>query len=164
MYAIRMYATGRRGEAFVLKEDFAYLAIYLWRQSLKNINRQLSKEEARQFSSNDYYYLTTIYYLNKPNFSQIAESLGVTKPAVSLIIKKLARMGLIEKEQSRQDKRVFYIVLTEKGNRIIGGDEALYEWIDSMIRANIPSPQAYDQLEALLNKVVNKLGAEEDRE
>lgn len=148
----------------MLKEDFAYLAVYLWRQSLKNINRQLSKEEARQFSSNDYHYLTTIYYLNKPNFSQIAESLGLTKPAVSLIIKKLARMGLIEKEQSCQDKRVFYIVLTEKGNRIVGGDDALYESIDSMIRANIPSPQAYDQLEALLNKIVNKLGAEENRE
>lgn len=141
----------------MLKEDFASLANYLWRQSIKNINRLLSDEEANQFSSNDYYYLTTIYYLRRPNFSQLSESLGLTKPAVSLIIKKLTRMGLIHKEQSLEDKRIYYIVITEKGKRIIYGDELLYQSVEVLIKKYVPVKEQYEQLELMLHQVVHEL-------
>lgn len=147
----------------MLSKDFAHLANYMWRQSIKNINNLLSAEEASQFSSNDYYYLTTIYYLNRPNFSQVSESFGLTKPAISLIIKKLTRMGLLHKEQSQEDKRVFYIVVTDKGKRIIEGDEVLYEGIDVLIRKHVVHQEQYEQLELMLHRIVQELTAGEDK-
>lgn len=140
----------------MLKEDFAELANYLWSQSIKNINTLLSNEETAQFSSNDYYYLTTIYYLNRPNFSELSESLCLTKPAISMIIKKLTKMGLICKEQSQEDKRVFHLVITEKGKSIIDGDEALYEGIQALIHKYVPEKEHYEQLELLLHKIVKE--------
>lgn len=138
----------------MLRDNFAFICNYLWRESIRNLNNQLTETEAKRFSSNDYYYLTTIYYLQRPNFSQVAEALGLTKPAVSAIIGKLAGMGLIKKEQSEKDRRIYHISLTEKGKRIMEGDQALYEGFASIIKKNVSNAEQYAFIEALLDKIV----------
>ena len=141
----------------MIKDSFSFIANYLWRESIKNLNIYLTESEIKSFSSNDYYYLTTIYYMDKPNFSQLAEALKLTKPAISAIIRKLSNMGLIEKVQSEEDKRVFYICVTGKGKSIINGDEELYEKISILIRNIVVSDEKYKFLEDLLEEIVKNL-------
>lgn len=141
----------------MIKDSIAFIANYLWRESIKNLNQHLTESELKSFSSNDYYYLTTIYYLRKPNFSQIAEALKLTKPAVSAITRKLTNMGLIEKVQSETDKRMFYICITQKGQKIINGDEQLYEKIDLLIKSLVASDAKYKFVDTLLEEIVNSL-------
>lgn len=141
----------------MIKDSFAFIANYLWRESIKNLENHLTESEFKNFSSNDYYYLTTIYYMGKPNFSQVAEALKLTKPAISAMIRKLTKIGLIEKAQSQEDKRVYYICVTEKGKRIINGDEELYKKIDLLIKETLDSEEKYEFVETLLGEIVHSL-------
>jgi DNA-binding MarR family transcriptional regulator len=138
----------------MIKEQIAFIANYLWRQSINHLNSQLTETEIKNFSTNDYYYLTTIYHLGKPNFSQLADALKLTKPAISMIIKKLSSMGLIEKIQFAEDKRIYHISLTAKGKQIIDGDEELYEKIDLLVKKIVNSDEKYKELEKLFDELV----------
>jgi DNA-binding MarR family transcriptional regulator len=142
----------------MIKDDIAYIANFLWRESIRNLSLQLTEQEIKLFSSNDYYYLTTIYYMDNPNFSQLAGALKLTKPAISAIIRKLTGMGLIGKVQSAEDKRIFYIHVTEKGKKIIDGDNVSYERIDLLVRELVSSEEKYKIVEELLESIVDRLG------
>lgn len=141
----------------MIKVSVAFIANYLWRESIRNLSNYLTESELKSFSSNDYYYLTTIHYMGKPNFSQLAETLKLTKPAISVIIRKLSSMGLIEKIQSASDKRMFYICITPKGKNIIDGDEKLYEKIDLLIKNLVATDEKYKFVEVLLQDIVSSL-------
>jgi DNA-binding MarR family transcriptional regulator len=141
----------------MIADSFSFIANYLWRESINNLEKQLTLEEFRNFSSNDYYYLTSIYYLRNPNFSQVAEALNLTKPAISALIRKLSNMKLIEKIQSQEDKRVYNIVLTEKGEQIVKGDEKSYRKIDELIKSSLKDEEEYKRVEKLLIEIVNNI-------
>ncbi len=141
----------------MIKDSFAYIANYLWRESIRNINTNLTETEQKSFSSNDYYYLTTIYYLGRPNFSQIAEALNFSKPAISVLVRKLAQLGLIEKIQSEEDRRVYYVSVTPKGKSIIEGDQELYREFDILIQKLLSSREQYDFIDNLLEEIVRNL-------
>lgn len=141
----------------MIKNSIAYIANQLWMQSINNINAQLSESEAKKFSSQDYYYLTTIYYMEGPNFSEVAERLNLTKPAISAIVSKLSKMELVKKVQSAEDKRMFYMYLTDKGKKIVEGDEALYGKIESLIKNTIDDENKYKFFESVVGEIVKKL-------
>ncbi|MGE5627338.1 MAG: MarR family transcriptional regulator, partial [Solirubrobacterales bacterium] len=132
-------------------------ANYFWTESIKNINSELSESEVKKFSSQDYYYLTTIYYMNNPNFSEVAEKLNLTKPAISVIAAKLSKMGLLEKIQSKEDKRVYHMAVTKKGRRIVEGDEESYRRIEALIKNIIGDENKYKYIESILEEIVKKL-------
>lgn len=141
----------------MVHNSISFIANYLWRESIQNLSTHLTEAELKSFSSNDYYYLTTIYYMGRPNFSKLAETLRLTKPAVSAIIRKLSGMGLIDKVQSEEDKRMFYICITQKGKNIVDGDEQLYKEIDLLIKELVGNDEKYKSVEDLLEKIVGKL-------
>jgi DNA-binding MarR family transcriptional regulator len=144
----------------MITDNFAFISNYVCRESIKNLNKHLSESELKSFSNNDYYYLTAIYHLGKPNFSQIADELGLTKPAISILVKKLMKMNLIEKVQSEEDKRVYYISFTEKGKKIVEGDETLYLSLSSLIKSFLTDHEQYEFINTLLEKVVLSLKKE----
>jgi DNA-binding MarR family transcriptional regulator len=136
-----------------MEENFSNLVNLLWQECIQNLNNILSESETSRFSNNDYYYLLVIHSLQSPNFTQIAERLSVTKPAVSAIIRKLSNMNLVYKVQSTEDKRVFYVELSQKGKQILNGDREIYKWITDSI-----SEIASDERELrLIEKVVLEL-------
>lgn len=141
----------------MLKDSFSFIANYLWRESIKNLNKQLTEAELKNFSSNDYYYLTTIYYMGTPNFSQVAEALKLTKPAISVMIRKLTQMNFIEKVQSLEDKRVYYISVTKKGKSLIDGDEELYKNFDMQLKEILADHEKYTFVENLLEEIVHHM-------
>ncbi|MBT7887610.1 MAG: MarR family transcriptional regulator, partial [Deltaproteobacteria bacterium] len=67
---------------------------------------------------NQLHYLNIIDRTVGLTFTQFAELLKVTKPSVTEIINKLIRLNCVEKIQSPDDGRIFYIELTEKGRNI----------------------------------------------
>lgn len=50
--------------------------------------------------------------------SDLAQSLNITLPSVTVAINKLAKKGYVKKEKSLTDGRVVYVRLTDKGLRI----------------------------------------------
>lgn len=129
----------------------------VWEQCIQNLNTIMSKEDAARFSNNDYYYLTVIQSLKEPNFSQLAQRLQLTKPAISGMVRKLSQMGLVTKVQASQDKRVFYVRLTDKGTRILGGDQEVYDQIADTIRDIAKSDDEYEIVQRVFREVLEKM-------
>jgi len=140
----------------VIEKHFEYIANYLWQQSINNIDSILSNEEKKQFNITDYYYLTTIYNMDNPNLGEVAEKLKLTKPAISALVKRMIKNELIEKIQSNEDGRIYYLKVTEKGIKIIEGDNAVYSKLTGLI-SEIISEKQLKELDTLLDKVVKLL-------
>ena len=51
--------------------------------------------------------------------SQLAESLDLSKPTVTEMVKKFIKMGIVYKQSCPSDGRVYYLKLTEKGQQIV---------------------------------------------
>jgi DNA-binding MarR family transcriptional regulator len=140
-----------------MEEKFSTLVNLLWEECIRNLNTMLTEEEVNKFSNNDYYYLLVIHSLQKPNFSQIAEKLSLTKPAVSAIIRKLIHMNLVEKQQSLEDKRIYYVELTAKGKCILQGDNAVYQWVTDTIKDIAEDESELKIVERIITGLVEKL-------
>ncbi|WP_313071031.1 MarR family winged helix-turn-helix transcriptional regulator [Lacrimispora sp.] len=140
-----------------MQEKLSSLVNLLWQECIQNLNTILKEDEVNKFSNNDYYYLLVIHSLQKPNFTQIADKLSLTKPAVSVIIRKLQNLGLVEKMQSEEDKRVYYVELTNKGDSILQGDHAVYQWVSDMIIDIAEDEKEVLIMERIFSKLVERL-------
>lgn len=144
----------------LIEKHFEYISNYLWQQSINNINSILSTEEKKQFNITDYYYLTTIYNMSNPNLGEVAEKLKLTKPAISALVKRLVKNELIEKIKSDEDGRIYYLQVTEKGRKIIEGDNDLYLQFNNLISEMI-SEEQLKELDSVLDKIVTLLKTKE---
>lgn len=143
-----------------IEKHFEYISNHLWQQSINNIDSILSSEEKKQFNITDYYYLTTIYNMDSPNLGEVAEKLKLTKPAISALVKRLIKNDLIEKVQSNEDGRIYYLKVTKKGIKIIEGDNEVYSEFTKLI-GEIISKQQLKELDCLLGEVVKLLKTKE---
>lgn len=140
-----------------MEEKLSALVNLLWKECIQNLNSILEKDEINKFSNNDYYYLLVIQSLQTPNFSQIADELSLTKPAVSAIIRKLVNMNLVDKVQSQEDKRIHYVKLTKKGESILQGDNAIYKCVTNTIASIVPDKKELELFEGILTALLDKL-------
>lgn len=137
----------------MIEDSIAIITNYCWKESLDNINKILSDKQSINFNMNDYYYLTEIYQLGRPNLGELATKLNLTKPAISALTKRLERNDLIAKVQSEKDRRVYYLTLTEKGIKIIQGDNDLYSKL-SMLLKDLLTDEQLNMIDDLLLKIV----------
>ncbi|MCJ7735429.1 MAG: MarR family transcriptional regulator, partial [Anaerolineales bacterium] len=70
-------------------------------------SKAFEQEGFSEITMHQMLYLETIGRLNEPTFGELADQLGVTRPSVSGLIKKLIKLGYVEKTQSPEDGRVY---------------------------------------------------------
>ncbi|MFL7813894.1 MAG: MarR family winged helix-turn-helix transcriptional regulator [Anaerolineales bacterium] len=97
-------------------------------------------------------YLETIDFLGTPTFSELAEHLRVTLPSVSGIIKRLILLGYVQKQQSADDGRVYFLSLTEKGLRFNDLHDEVHKILAQRIIQNL-SEGEISELAELLSKI-----------
>ena len=97
-------------------------------------------------------YLETIDFLGTPTFSDLAEHLRVTLPSVSGIIKRLIHLGYVQKQQSADDGRVYFLSLTEKGLRFNDLHDEVHKILAQRIIKNLKDEEIEDLAE-LLSKI-----------
>lgn len=68
---------------------------------------------------------------------EIGEELGITKGAVSQQIKKLIENKIVKKEISETDKRVSYLVLTEKGRSFYKEHQEIKKIFEKELEENL---------------------------
>ena len=106
-----------------MQKYFELIAAYLWKESVKNLNSKLSDVENLRFTANDYYYISVIHCLVSPTPSEVALYLNITKPAITVFIKRMIKLDLLEKKNSKTDKRIYHILLTSKARSIVEYDK-----------------------------------------
>ncbi len=80
-------------------------------------SKAFEQEGFSDITMNQMHYLETIAMLSNPTSGDLADSLSVTRPSVSAIVKKLIETGYLTKTKSKIDGRVYYLYLTDKGLR-----------------------------------------------
>ena len=140
----------------MISEHLESIGNYFWHEFTLRINDLICNEEVEDFNIGDYYYLIAIHNMGCPNLGQVANELHLTKPAISALVKRLQHCNLVEKIQSEEDRRVFYLKLTERGTKIVEGDSKIYSNLETMISDAI-TPSQVQALDCLLEVVSSVL-------
>ena len=108
-------------------------------------------EEFKDITNNDMHIIEAIGVEEPRNMSVIANKLNITLSTLTTNMNGLEKKGYIRRERSREDKRVVYITLTEKGRK------AFYHHRDfhkKMIRAMVKD-LSKEELEILYRCLTN---------
>lgn len=111
-------------------------------------------EEFRDITNNDMHIIEAIGVGEHRNMSAIAHGLSVTVSTLTTNMNGLEKKGYIVRERSLEDKRVVYVVLTEKGKK------AFYHHRDfhkKMIKA-IMKDLSEEEMEILYRCLLNLTG------
>ncbi len=74
-------------------------------------------EEYRDITNNDMHIIEAIGVEEPRNMSVIAHRMSVTVSTLTTNMNGLEKKGYIRRERSSEDKRVVYVILTEKGRK-----------------------------------------------
>ncbi|MGN0166730.1 MAG: MarR family winged helix-turn-helix transcriptional regulator [Acetatifactor sp.] len=111
-------------------------------------------DEYKDISNNDMHIIEAIGVAEPRNMSVIAHRLSVTVSTLTTNMNGLEKKGYIRRERSQEDKRVVYVLLTEKGKK------AFYHHRDfhkKMIKA-IEKDLSEDEMEILYRCLKNVSG------
>ena len=63
--------------------------------------------------------LEMLYHKGDQSVQKIAEKILVTSGTITYVINKLEKKNLVVRRKCEKDKRIFYVSLTEEGNKLI---------------------------------------------
>jgi len=118
-------------------------------------SKAFEQEGFSDITMNQMHYLETIASIDDPTSAHIAEKLGVTRPSVSTIVKKLVDAGYLTKTRSEIDGRIYYLHLSPKGLRF----NELHNEVHSILARRIIENLSQDEIEslaALLGKITDE--------
>ncbi|MDW7663203.1 MAG: winged helix-turn-helix transcriptional regulator [Bacillota bacterium] len=117
---------------------------------MKNQNQAVSKLEFRL--------LHTVYRHEKLMITEVSELLNISLPNCSRYVKTAIEDGYIKKQIDLDDKRIYYISLTEKGRSIV--ESTLINFTDDMgqqlVDLDVKSLERLNQSISDLNNVINE--------
>lgn len=128
---------------------------------------KMALHELQAMNENDYYqglsyhsmlYINVISQIEKCTLSMLSELLCVTKSAVTLKVNELVKANAVEKVQSEDDKRVFYVRLTPQMKETI----QIYDHVISHVEEQLSETYTKEQLD-LFSKILHTIAGYEWR-
>lgn len=126
--------------------------VNLFRDILDIEQKAIITEEFQDITSNDMHVIEAIGVGEPKNMSSIARTLSVTVGTLTIAMNSLVKKGYVFRERGKEDRRVVYISLTERG-------KAAYEHHAGFHRAMIDSvskeltPEELEMLVETLTKL-----------
>ncbi len=117
-------------------------------------SKAFEQEGFSDITMNQMHYLETISKLGSPTSADLADNLGVSRPSVSAIVKKLIETDYLTKSKSKTDGRVYYLHLTEKGLRFNQLHSEVHQILARRITENLNLVEI-DELASLLGKLTH---------
>jgi DNA-binding MarR family transcriptional regulator len=109
-------------DIIVLYLKLLYLEVFL-REAFERFMRAIDMDQYNEMKHSGWgketsyiniLHLFIIGHRERTTVSELAETLGLSRPAVTQKVNELEELGLIQKVQSTQDKRFFYISLSDR--------------------------------------------------
>lgn len=135
----------------MLKKIFEDIYFYLDEELTKRTVERFHVEDLSKISMSHLEYLEVIRKKGRPTLGEIALELDFTKPSVTIMVNKLIKQGLVKKVQSEDDKRVFYVELTDLGKELIEIQVDIYRKFASDLERALEDKEV-EILSELLNK------------
>lgn len=101
--------------------------------------------------------LACLYQRERVTMKEISDSIHRTKPTVTVLVNKLAELGLVKKFQAEEDSRVIYVELTEQGKAL----QKLFEKVSADLVQKVfqnMEQEEMKKLEISLQKILDNLG------
>ena len=99
------------------KRSINELLVNLFNHVMDMEAKAVITEEYSDITNNDMHIIEAIGMEEPRNMSEIAHRLSVTVSTLTINMNGLERKGYITRERSQKDKRVVYVILTEKGKK-----------------------------------------------
>lgn len=113
------------------------------------LNKQKMEQALKEYKPSEVHCIESIGKTTDPNVTQLAESLYMTRGAISKITKKLLKKGLIERYQKPENKKEIYFRLTQQGQQVFDLHEKLHEEFqerDKVVFEDVTEEQFDDML------------------
>ncbi|NRG25844.1 MarR family transcriptional regulator [Bacillus circulans] len=126
------------------------------------LNKSKMMKSLEGHSPSEVHCIESIEKSTNPNVTNLAESLYMTRGAISKLTKKLIKKGLIESYQKPENKKEIYFKLTEQGEKIFKIHEELHNEFyerDKVIFEQITEEQ-FDNMLSLVEKYSKHLNTE----
>ncbi|MGH4050732.1 MAG: MarR family winged helix-turn-helix transcriptional regulator [Clostridium sp.] len=119
------------------------------------------KEKGLDDLAPSYGNILTVLYNNNGRLSmnQIGKIIGKDKSTITALVNKLSNLGYVKKEKCIEDRRVTYIILTEKGKAIEGKVNDISKKVNLIAYKNF-SKEEKDIFLKLLKKMNNNFDIE----
>lgn len=126
------------------------------------LNKSKMEDSLKGYKSSEVHYIECIGRNVDPNVTKLAESLYMTRGAISKMTKKLIEKGIIESYQKPDNKKEIYFKLTEQGQKIYKIHDKLHKEFqerDKVVFEKVTEEQ-FDSMLTFINKYSEHLDKE----
>jgi len=109
------------------------LFLELYREVYEHEKEALLRGEFEDISFNDVHIINAVGMDRPRNMSVIAKSMSVTVGSLTTAMNGLVKKGYVYRERSAEDRRVIYIRLTPKGEKVYTQHEAFHKRVTETI-------------------------------
>lgn len=126
------------------------------------LNKAKMEDSLKDYKSSEVHYIESIGKNPDSNVTKLAESLYMTRGAISKITKKLIKKGIIESYQKSDNKKEIYFRLTEQGQEINKIHNALHKEFQERDKAVFEqiTQEQFDSMLTFIDKYSSHLDAE----
>ena len=107
-------------------------------------------------------YLETISRLGHPSVTDLALTLKISKPSVTVAVQKLCAGGYLKKVNSCLDKRSWHIHLNSRGEKFLVAHKKMHASVAKTV-AGAFNAEEREKLTGMLEKIVAHISAERQR-
>ncbi len=124
---------------------------------MRKFQTQLRSGDLKEYTLRQLYYIELIDKNQGISVSELAKKLEVKKSTVSIALNQLIDLGIVNKIQSNQDKRFYFLQLTPKGNQIMEMHKQVHKNTIKKI-SKILNPEEVENFVKIVNKItISKL-------
>ncbi|MBF4692876.1 MarR family winged helix-turn-helix transcriptional regulator [Fusibacter ferrireducens] len=141
-----------------MHQDNGYLKLETLLEALAELKGQctfqlIDELDADQLTVKQIEYLKLIDEFEATTISNLAEILDLKKPTVTETVHKLQNLDCVMKHQCSLDGRIYYITLTDKGEKLARLDQMSYRYLVEKIVQRLETNEI-EILTSLLEKLM----------
>jgi len=135
----------------MLEKEFEKLYYKFRNNYCKNLFSSVN-EDKDSLSPTESYCVEVIYLLNRPTVRQFANYVNISQPNATYRISNLIEKGYVRKVLSLNDRREYYLEVTDKFSKNYGMNASYNAELMSAIRENF-TKEEIETMEKLLKKI-----------
>lgn len=123
--------------------------VNLFRDIMELEEQAIITQEYQDITNNDMHVIEAIGVGEPKNMSTIAKLLSVTVGTLTIAMNSLVKKGYVIRERGKEDRRVVYISLSEKGLRAYRHHEEFYRQMIEAVLENLTEDETESLVKAL---------------
>ena len=139
----------------MLEKEFEKLYFKFRNNYCKNLFSSVN-EEKDSLSPTESYCVETIFLLNRPTVHQFANYVNISQPNATYRISNLIEKGYVRKVLSMEDRREYYLEVTDKFSKNYGMNSSFNTELMNGIHDKF-TKEEIALLEKMMKKIVNEV-------